>query len=283
MGIYENFSTLPVGSRLTPVGWTNPFGSTLISDGIKADNPGSHICQTIGPLINFNNIIPQINASLMWWFSLTRNNNGDSTIGAILGQQVANGQPASLLELKLEFDSSISAVVGGINVGNTGLNNLYILQEGFYWCQLNISITPDNITGELHYTVIDFTVNGSLVISKTLVHSGIFSSQVSPSIYGISFTGPLDGAIFLSEITLEGLTNIPTYPNSTNPFNARISQGTLEINGLPDDANGRVSQGVVELMQLPALGKARISQGVIEIATQGNNPFTGNGWIVKEV
>lgn len=282
MGIYENFSSLPIGSHLTPPGWTNPFGSIVISAGIKPDNANSHICETQGPLINFNNIIPQPNGSMMWWFSLTRNNAGDATIGQLLGQQVANFQPSALMSVRLEADSSVSIYVGNILTGNTGILNLYILQEGFYWCQLNFSITPDVITGELHYNLIELGINGVSVISTTLVHSGIFTSQVSPNVYGIAFTGPLDGAIFLSEITLEGLTSIPTYPNSTSPYNARVSQGTLEVSGIPDDSNSRISQSVIELSRLPALALARISQGVIEIATQGVNPGTG-GWKVREV
>jgi hypothetical protein len=283
MGFYENFSSLPVGSRLTPPGWTNPFGSTLISDGIKPDNVDSHICQTIGPLTNFNNIIPQQNASLFWWFSLTRSNNGDATLGQLLSAQVANNQPAPLCSIRMEADSSVSIYVGNILVGNTGILNFYILQEGFYWCQLNLAMDTDPITGEIHFTSIALAINGATLIDTVLVSTGIFTSQVYPDVYGASFTGPLDGAIFLSEITLDGLTSIPSYPNSTNPFNARVSQGVLETLGFPALNNGRVSQGVIELSQLPSLSLARVSQGVIEIATQGTNPGGNTGWTVREV
>jgi hypothetical protein len=270
-----------VGSRLTPPGWTNPFGSTLISDGIKPDNINSHICQTQGPLINVNNITPQSNASLFWWFSLTRDNNGDATLGQLLSLQVANNQISALITVNMEADASISVYAGNIRVGNTGINNLYVLQEGFYWCQLNVSITVNPITQEISYPSVILAVNGTIVINNSVPHSGVFTTQVYPSIYGCSFTGPLDGAIYLSEITLEGLTTIPSYPNSTAPYNSRVSQGIVEIIGLPDDANTRVSQGVIEVMRLPSLALARVSQGVIEIATQGFNP--GTGWVVKEV
>ena len=282
MGLYENFSSLPIGSRLTPPGWTNAFGSTLIAAGIKPDNVNSHICQTIGGLTNFSNIIPQSNASLFWWFSLTRSNNGDATIGQLLGAQVANGQQSALVTVRLENDSSVSIYIGNILVGNSGVNGLYILQEGFYWCQLNVSITPNGMTGELTFPNVELAVNGVSVISHSVVHSGIFTSQVYASVYGCEFIGPLDGAIYLAEITLEGMTSIPSYPNLGIGYNARVSQGILEVNGLPTDSNTRVSQGIIEIQRLPALANARISQGVIEIATQGVNTGT-TGWKVREV
>ena len=285
--IYENFSSLPVGSRLTPPGWTDPFGYTLILYGIIPENPNSHICQvTVGNLTQFNTFPPLFpSATLLWFAGLSRNSVNDVNFGTILGADPFNNQPVPLISAEMEADSSVSIFVNGqrpIN-GNTGLNNFYIQQDGMYFFQLNYSATQNPITTELEYGLIQLAINGTRYIDTTFQHTGIFGN--SGTVWGAEFGPPVQGALNLAEISLGSLVSIPTYPNpGVYPYpHGLVSQGVLELGLQPGSSNARVSQGVIELMQLPNRSNARISQGVIEVATQNNTPIAGNGWKVVEV
>lgn len=286
--IYENFSSLPVGSRLTPPEWTNPFGNTLILDGLIPENPSSHVCQcTEGNLLQFGTFLPlHPAASLLWFFSLSRNSVNDVTFGQILGEDPNNGQPVPLLSAEMEADSSISVFVNGIRPpnGNTGINKFYIQQEGFYWAQMNFVADEDPITTELHYETIQLAINGTLYIDTLLVHSGIFGQ--GGAVLGCEFGPPVQGALSLAEITLSSLVPVPTFPNPgvyPHPY-ALVSQAAMEMGVQPISSNARVSQGVIELIKLPNRANARVSQGVIEVATLNNiPPGSQNGWKVVEV
>lgn len=283
-GLYENFSSLPVGSRLTPPGWNNPFGSTLILAGLVPENSNSHICQCQNGNLNQNGtFFPLANATLTWWFSISRNSLLDVTVGSLLTTTVASGQAVPLISVVTEADASLSIYANNIFIGNSGINGIYILQEGFYWAQFNVALSVDPATKEIAFTQVQLGINGVKVIDKTLIHSGIFTTQVEASITGLEFAPPVQGALLLSEIDLNGLTTIPYYPNPGTNYHGRVSQGVIEIVARDEEYSARVSQGVVEVGALPKIANARISQAVIEIMTNNYTPTRGTGWTVREV
>lgn len=286
-GLYENFSSLPVGSRLTPPGWNNPFGSTLILAGLVPENFNSHICQCQNGNLNQNGtFFPLANATLTWWFSISRNSLLDVTVGSLLTTTVASGQAVPLISVVTEADASLSIYANNIFIGNSGINGIYILQEGFYWAQFNVALSVDPATKEIAFTQVQLGINGVKVIDKTLIHSGIFTTQVEASITGLEFAPPVQGALLLSEIDLSGLTTIPYYPNPGTNYHGRVSQGVIEIVARDEEYSARVSQGVVEVGALPKIANARISQAVIEIMTNNYTPTPPSGqggWTVREV
>ena len=286
-GLYENFSSLPVGSRLAPPGWNNPLGTTLILDGLIPENPGSHIWQGQNGNLNQNGtFFPLANATLTWWFSISRNSILDVTLASLLTTTVASGQAVPLIGIDTEADASLSIYANNILIGNSGINGLYIMQEGFYWGQFNVAMSVNPVTFEISFTTVALAINGVKVIDKTLTHSGIFTTQVEASVTGLQFVPPVQGALLLSEIDLNGLTTIPYYPNPGTNYHGRVSQGVLEVMGRDSDYSARVSQGVVEVGALPKIANARVSQAVIEIMTNNYTPTPPGGqggWTVREV
>lgn len=281
--IYENFSSLPVGSPLTPPGWTVSFGSTLIQMGIKTDNPSSHVCKLGGTLYQYEEWPAPQNGTLQFWFAVTQGSIGLPVLCQLVSTQVSNNAQFPLVTLFGENDASLTIRINGVFVGNTGINNFYFQQGVFYWVQLNFSLATygDN---EIYFPLVQLGINGVKLIDGSVPHTGVFSTNVQAAITGVSFQGALTGFTQLAEITFAAPNEtIPDYPNQATTYNARASQGILELSIDPFSANARVSQGIIEHGDLPNRANARVSQGVIEIAAYTKVPVAGKGWIIKEV
>lgn len=283
--IYENFSSLPIGSTAPPPGWVVSFGNTLIQQGIKTDTPTSHVCRLSGTLFQYETFLfPPQSGTLQFWFAVTPGSIGLPVLCQLLATQISNNQSFPILTLFGETDSSLTIRVNNIYVNNTGQPGFYFQQGIFYWVQLNFTLTVDPTTQEIGYNLIQLAINGHKLIDNSLLHTGIFATSIQPDVTGISFQGALTGFTQLAEISFDTPNeSIPHYPNLATVINAKLSQGVLEVDGLPIDANARVSQGAIELIELPNRSHARVSQGVIEIAAYTKVPTSGQGWVIKEV
>lgn len=289
--LHENFSSLPIGSRDVPPNWTESFSETLIMQGIKKDTPTSHVIQiTNGTLSNEGNLQgpPPSFVTFTFWFQITRNTSTPN-LCSLDSYAIATGLIVPLISVVFENDRSLSIFINEIRVGNTGINDLYVYEEGWYWCQLNMNIGVDAITFELHYSDVQLGINGVKYIDTSLFHSGVFSTQVNQFVYGCTFYGALIGALQIAEVGLNFGETLPPpfYPNpNTTNLDALLSNACIEIAGFPPASAGRISQAVIEVTSKPIISNIRVSQAVIEIMTNNYTPTPPGGqggWTVREV
>ena len=277
--VQEFFTSLPLGSPLTPPGWTESFLQSVVVAGIY---PPHQALQIANGSIYTEFGEPIVQGTLTFEWQLGVFTPGVTFISQLWGQQISNGQPFVLISIQAENDNSFSIYVGGHNAGNTGIPvpPFYFSRGSNYWIQLDVSISEDAITHTINFLTIRLWVDGVKYIDSSYL-SGILASQVGPSFVWLAFGGGGTGDAYIQEITLDTLVDHPAYPNPGSPLNSRVSTGLLEIAYDHSDEHAYVSQGTVEIEYNHNDEHALVSQGVIEVMTKPT--AVTSGWIVKEV